>query len=104
MSTSVKTKTQLLDLLHSHKAEILGYGVSRIGVFGSFARNEATPKSDVDLLVEFKEGRKNYDNFIELAYFLEDLLGRKIELLTPQSMSPYIGPKIMKEVEYVVAA
>ncbi len=72
--------------------------------FGSFVRNQATEKSDVDFIVEFKEGQKNYDNFINLVFFLEDLLRRKVELLKQQSISPFLEPEIMKEVEYVIAA
>ncbi|MBW6483975.1 MAG: nucleotidyltransferase family protein [Vicingaceae bacterium] len=104
MNAPVQNKINLLQLLQEHRSEILVFGVERIGLFGSFVRNQAHEKSDIDFVVEFKQGQKNYDNFIGLAYYLEDLLGRKIELLTPKSMSPYIGPEIMKEVEYVIAA
>lgn len=104
MNAPVQNKINLIRLLEEHKSEILVYGIERIGLFGSFVRNQAHEKSDIDFVVEFKQGQKNYDNFIGLAYYLEDLLGRKIELLTPKSMSPYIGPEIMKEVEYVIAA
>lgn len=104
MNVKVKDKTNLLKLLQSHKTEILSFGVSRIGLFGSFVKNKAHNNSDVDFFVEFIPGQKNYDNFIGLAYFLQDLLGRKVELLTKKSMSPYLEPHIMKEMEYVVAA
>jgi predicted nucleotidyltransferase len=104
MNSPVETKLMLLQLLQANRSMILSYGVSRIGLFGSFVRDEANSLSDVDFVVEFRPGKKNYDNYIELAYFLEELLGRKIELLTPKSMSPYIGPRIMKELEYVIAA
>ena len=77
------------------------YGVSRLGLFGSFVRNEQDEKSDVDFLVEFENGKKTYKNFIRLAYFLEELVGRRIELLTPESLSPYMRPHILREVEYV---
>ena len=104
MRVSVQNKLNLLKLLQEHKEEILSFGVERVGLFGSFVRNQATEKSDVDFIVEFKVGQKNYDNFINLAFFLEDLLGRKVELLTQQSISPFLAPEIMKEVEYVIAA
>jgi predicted nucleotidyltransferase len=58
------------------------YGVKRIGLFGSFARNEQTRSSDVDVLVEFAEGQATFDNFMHLVYFLEDLFSRKVDLLT----------------------
>lgn len=104
MNLPVNNRDELILLLNQNKEAILAFGVKRMGVFGSFSRNDVNQNSDVDFVVEFVEGQKSYDNFIGLAYFLEDLLGRKIELVTPQSLSPYIGPRIMKEVEYVVAA
>ncbi len=63
-------------------------------------RGQQTEESDVDLLVEFEPGNKSFDNFIHLAYFLEDELGRRVELVTPESLSPYFGPLILREVEY----
>ena len=58
-------------------------------------------ESDVDLLVEFEEGMKTYDNFIDLNYFLEELIGRKVELLTHKSLSKFIGPHILEKLEHV---
>jgi hypothetical protein len=58
-------------------------------------------ESDVDLLVEFEEGMKTYDNFIDLNYFLEELTGRKVELLTHKSLSKFIGPHILEQLEHV---
>lgn len=87
-----------------NKEVILSFGVERIGIFGSFVRNEMNKNSDVDFFVEFKEGCKNYDNFMDLAFFLRELTGREIELVTPDSLSPFIGPEIMKELDYVIAA
>src|SRR5919205_76496 len=55
---------------------------------------------DVDILVEFEEGRKSFDNFMRLSFFLEELFGRRVELLTAESLSPHIGPHILREVEY----
>jgi len=75
--------------------------VSKISIFGSFLTDSFTPESDVDVLVEFRPGMKTYDNFMELSYFLEDLLGRKVELVTPESLSPYIGPSILTRAEHV---
>ena len=72
-----------------------------IGLFGSFVRDTATEKSDIDLLVDFAPRQKTYDNFMDLSFFLEDLFKRKIEIVTPQSLNKYIGPHILKEVENV---
>jgi uncharacterized protein len=100
----VNDKMKLMGLIAENSDVIRQYGVKAIGLFGSFVRNEQNDQSDIDLLVEFEHGKKTYNNFIKLAYYLEDLFGRKVELLTSQSISPYIRPHIMKEVEYVAIA
>ena len=72
------------------------FPVKRIGLFGSFARGEENESSDVDIMVEFEQ--PTFDNFMKLAFFLEDLLGRRVELVTPDSLSPYIAPYVKDEV------
>ena len=102
MASPVTDKENLLQLLHNHSMGIRSFGVKRLGLFGSFARNtDIHGKSDVDLLVEFESGKKSFDNFIDLALFLEELLARKVELVTPQSLSKFIGPHILKQVQNV---
>jgi predicted nucleotidyltransferase len=96
----VNSKSELFSILRRHHARIRQFGVKRCGVFGSFVRDKQTDESDVDILVEFEPGQKSFDNFMHLAFFLEETLGRKVELLTPESLSPYIGPHILREVEY----
>jgi len=96
----VKDKQEIFTLLAENESQLQRLGVRRCGLFGSFARGEQGEQSDVDILVEFEEGRKTFDNFMGLAFFLEDLFGRKVDLLTPESLSPYIGPHILREVEY----
>ncbi len=98
---SVATKQELIDLIQSHEAELKAFGVKRLGLFGSFVRNESTPDSDVDLLIEFTSGKKSFFNFMDLIFFLEELFGRKVDLLTTESLSPHIGPYILKEAEDV---
>lgn len=78
--------------------------MARIGVFGSFVRGEERPDTDIDFLVEFEPNQKTFNHLMELSFFLEDLFPNRIELVTPESLSPYIGPQILKEVEYVEAA
>ncbi len=97
---AVQTKEQVLALLRRHQPELRRFGVKRCGVFGSFVRNEPHDQSDVDVLVEFEPDQKTFDNFMHLAFFLEDLFGRKVDLITTESLSPYIGPHILREVEY----
>ena len=97
---AVQTKEQIFSLLREHQPELRRFGVQRWGVFGSFVRNASTDQSDVDMLVEFAPGQKTFDHFMQLAFFLEDVLGRKVDLITTESLSPYIGPHILREVEY----
>ena len=99
---AVQTKKEVSSILLSHKKEIEKYGVKRIGLFGSFIKGKQNKKSDVDLLVEFIRGKKNFKNFINLAFFLENLFHRKVELVTPESLSPYLKPYITKEIKYVL--
>ena len=97
----MKKKNAVIEILRANEASIRSYGVRRLGIFGSVARGEHHAESDVDLLVEFQKGTKTFDNFIHLVFFLEKLLGREVELITTDSLSPYIGPRILEEVEYV---
>jgi predicted nucleotidyltransferase len=100
MSQLVSNKDRVLKLIGENRSAIKSLGVRRLGLFGSFVRDEQNDRSDVDLIVEFEPDKKSFDNFVQLAYLLEDLLGRRVELVTPESLSPYIGPRILKEVEY----
>jgi len=81
--------------------QIQALGVVSLSVFGSFARGEQRPDSDVDILVEFRTGAKSFDGFMSLAFLLEDVLGRTVELVTPRSLSRHIGPRILREAEHV---
>ncbi|KAM3107998.1 nucleotidyltransferase family protein [Phormidesmis sp. 146-33] len=98
----VQMKAQVLSLLQENQQQLHWFGVSRCGVFGSFVRDSAIyDQSDVDILVAFEPDEKTFDNFMHLSFFLEDLFGRAIDLVTIESLSPYIGPHILDEVEYV---
>ena len=98
----VASKEQIVSKMMGNRLSLSQFGVHRFGLFGSFVKNEQTSESDVDLLIEFKPGRKSFDNFMNLSFFLEDMFGRKVDIVTPESLSPYIGPKILAEVEYGV--
>ncbi len=98
---TVKTKQEIVDRLAGNCGRIRRLGVSSLALFGSFVRDEARPESDVDLIVEFMPGAKTFDHFMELSFLLEDLLGRTVELLTPESLSPHIGDQILREAENV---
>lgn len=95
------SKDRILKTLQAHEQQLKDYGVMTIGLFGSYASGEATSNSDIDLLVDIRKEKKTFRNFMSLAYYLEALFNRKVELVTRQSLSPYIGPHILKTVEYV---
>jgi hypothetical protein len=100
----IETKAEIVRVLQRESKRLRTLGVRRIGLFGSFVRGDQGMTSDIDLLVEFIPERKTFDNFMQLSFFLEDLLGRKVELVTFESLSPHIGPHILKEVEFVSLA
>lgn len=90
-----------IGLLKSHEQKIRqDFGVRAIGIFGSFARGEARKGSDVDVLVDFEEGKKTFDHFMDLKFFLEDLFGRKVDLVTMAALRPQLKEEIIKEVTY----
>jgi hypothetical protein len=94
-------KSIIFDLLSGHKEQLLQFGVKEIGLFGSFVAGKEKEESDIDLLVEIDKKKKTLRNFLALNYYLEELMGRKVELVTKQSLSKHIGPHILKSVEYV---
>jgi len=76
--------------------------VNKIGLFGSYVRGDQKEDSDIDILIEFEKEKKTFDNFMSLCFFLDDLFsGKKVEVVTTGGLSKYIGPYILKEVEYV---
>jgi len=104
MGEAVKTKEEIIRAIHENLSQIRSLGVKQLGLFGSFVRGEQRPASDVDILVEFEQGQRTFDHFIQLSFLLEDLLGRRVELVTLESLSPHIGPYILREIEYVSVA
>ena len=104
MKTTINTKQEIFNMLYQSRSQLRKLGVKRIGLFGSFLRGEQRNSSDIDLLVEFEPQKKTFDNFMELSFFLEDILKSRIDLVTKESLSPYIGPHILKEVEFASLA
>jgi hypothetical protein len=83
------------------KGRLLAAGVRRLGVFGSMARGEMTETSDVDVLVGFAPGQRTFDNLLDVGEALEGVFHRRVDLVTEDALSPYIGPHILREVKYV---
>src|SRR2546423_6920671 len=97
---SVAATNKFLEQLEAHEADLRRLGVRSLGLFGSCARSEENTESDVDLLVEFEPEHKTLSNLVELGDFLETLFGRRVELVTPEGLSPYLAPKILREAQY----
>ncbi len=96
------TKELIKQRISQNKNHLLGFGVDLIGLFGSYVRGEQHENSDIDILISFKEGEETFNNFMDLCYFLEKIFkNEEVEIVTKNGLSPYIGPKILKEVEYV---
>ncbi|OGQ09149.1 MAG: nucleotidyltransferase [Deltaproteobacteria bacterium RBG_19FT_COMBO_46_12] len=75
------TKDEILDAIRKHRDILLKYKVREIGLFGSFVKGEQEDRSDIDLIVDFEE--PTIENFMGLSSFLENLFGKKVEILTP---------------------
>lgn len=95
------SKQEAMARLAAEATAIHALGVERLSLFGSFVRGEQRPESDVDVLVEFAPARKSYARFLDLADLLERTLGRAVEVVTTEGLSPHIGPKILAEAERV---
>jgi predicted nucleotidyltransferase len=96
------SKENILNTIKTHKAELFKFGVKDIGLFGSYVRNEQTPKSDIDILVDFLPEKESFDNYMAICDLFENIFkNEKVEVITKNGLSPYIGPKILKEVFYV---
>lgn len=93
---------ELLALLMGKK-ELLrnNFGVIDLAIFGSYARNQQKKGSDVDIYVQLRKEAKTFDNFMELRFYLEEMLGKKVDLLTKESIREELQQKIFTEAVYV---
>ncbi|MEZ0609264.1 nucleotidyltransferase family protein [Fibrella sp. WM1] len=104
MVTAVQNKQQAFDRIRSHQAELKQFGAIKVGLFGSFVRDEQTADSDVDLVVEFLPGRKKLHSFLDIADYLEELMGRKTDVLTWEGMADFVRKHVVNEVEFIPLA
>jgi hypothetical protein len=87
------TRDAILRMLGEHRDELVRLGARRLGLFGSFARNEARPDSDVDILVDLD--RHTFDRYMDLKLYLEDLLGRRVDLVLSDRIKPALRERIL---------
>jgi predicted nucleotidyltransferase len=96
------TKKEIFQTIIDHKDEIKSFGVTEIGLFGSYVRNEQTEESDIDILVDIIKEKKTLKNYIDFCDLLENLFkNKKIDIVSKKGLSEFIGPHILKEVDYV---
>jgi len=100
---AVKSVEEIKAILKEHKAEVIQkYRVSELGIFGSFVRGEQKKRSDIDILVEFKE--KDIPGLIklcEMERYLQRLLGKKVDVVIKSGIRPELKKGILKEVVYI---
>lgn len=87
-------------LLMSHKRQLLQLGSRHLAIFGSTARNEATKTSDIDILVDF-DAKKDLFVFIDLKFYLEDLLKSEVDLVCKQALHPALKKRILGEAKKI---
>ena len=92
------TKTEIIQTLLSNKQKLHDeFGLKRIGLFGSYAKDLQTNESDIDLIISFQSGMKKYQRFLSLHEFLESKFNKKIELITTESVSDFFLKNIQNE-------
>lgn len=89
------TCDEILRLVAANRDRLHALGVRELALFGSHARGDARPDSDVDFLVEF--GEKSFDGYMELKELLEDLLGRKVDLVLKSAIKTRLRERILSE-------
>jgi len=97
---NVMTRRAVISRFRKHRAQLAKLVVKSLSIFGSFARGEERPDSDVDILVEFR-GRATFDRYMDTKFYLEDLLGRKVDLVTPKAIKPRMKPCITQDLIHV---
>lgn len=93
-------RNKVLTLLKKHLKEIQSYHIKKISIFGSVARDQDTPKSDVDILISF-DCPPTFDLYMDLKFFLEDILNRKVDLVTEDTVRSELKPYIEKDLIYI---
>jgi uncharacterized protein len=99
---NMTTKDYIISTIKTNRQTFNRLGIRNIGLFGSYLRDEQSDKSDIDILIDFKPEMENFDNYMAAYDIFEELFkNEKVEIVTINGLSPYIGPKILNEVMYV---
>ena len=98
----MKNLKAIKKVLANHKEEIQQrFKIKEIGVFGSFVRKEQNRKSDIDISIEFETGFETFDNYMDLKFFLEELIGLKVDLVVKDAIREELRESIFAEMVYV---
>lgn len=86
--TKQTSRESILNILSSHRGELRNLGVRKLGLFGSHLHGTARPDSDIDLIVHF--ARPSFDDYMDTKFFLEEMFGRKVDLVTEAALKPAV--------------
>ena len=92
---------EIIKLINKNLKYINKFGVKHIGLFGSYVKNKQKPKSDIDILVEFKKGKKTFDNYMDLKFYLKDIFDCNVDLIVKEALKIELKPNILKSVKYI---
>ncbi len=95
-------KQFIIGQLKQNKASIENFGVSKVGLFGSYVRNEQRDDSDIDILIQLNEDNSTLDNFLNVCWLLDKIFpGKKAEVATQNGLNKRLRSFVLNEVEYV---
>lgn len=97
METKNLTSKEIIKILKEHRAILKKYDVKKIGLFGSYVKGEQKEDSDMDFIVEFE--KPSFDNFMNLIFYLENLFGKKVDILTPDGVRSIRVKKVAEDIE-----
>ena len=96
------TKDYIISAIKTNRQTLKRLGIRNVGLFGSYSRDEQSVKSDIDILIDFIPEMENFDNYMAVCDLSEQFFkNEKVEIITKNGLSNYIGPKILNEVVYV---
>ena len=94
------TSQKILKKIQKNTDDIKKFGVIKLGLFGSYIKDEQKNESDIDILVEFERDQKTFDNYMDLKFFLENLFGNEVDLVISDALKPALKPYILESVKY----
>jgi len=97
------TAEEIIEFLQRKRSVLNRFVVKSIALFGSYISGQANNNSDIDLLVEFKEGAKTFDNYMDLKFYLEDNLNKDVDLVIKDALKEELKEDILGSAKYAQA-